>query len=81
MNSNKLFNYLLQSEETGKNILVLYDIFRILRGKQSKIVLYTYDSILVDYNEKEDIIDDIQQIFTNHGLNTSKTKGYDYNFN
>ena len=80
MNSNKLFNYLLQNEETSRNVLALWDLFRILNGKKSKIVLYTYDSILVDYNKEEDIIDDIQQIFTNHGLNTSKTKGYDYNF-
>ena len=81
MNSNKLFNYLLQHLETSQNILVLWDVFRILKGKKSKIVLYTYDSILIDYNKEENIIDDIQQIFTNHGLNTSKTKGYDYNFN
>jgi hypothetical protein len=80
MNSNKLFNYLLQHLETSQNILAIWDIFRILKGKKSKIVLYTYDSILIDYNKEEDIIDDIQQIFTNHGLNTSKTKGYDYDF-
>jgi len=80
MNSNKLFNYLLQNYETSQNTLALWDIFRILKGKKSKIVLYTYDSILIDYNKEEDIIDDIQHIFTNYGLNTSKTKGYDYNF-
>jgi len=50
-------------------------------------ILMTYEMpycmmirILIDYDKEEDIIDDIQQIFTNHGLNTSKTKGYDYNF-
>ena len=81
MNSNKLFNYLLQNEETSRNTLALWDIFRIFTPYKSNIVLYTYDSILIDYDKEEDIIDDIQQIFTNHGLNTSKTKGYDYNFN
>ena len=79
MNSNKLFNYLLQAEETGKNTLVLYDLFRMLRGKQSNIVLYTFDSVLLDHDEREDIINPIRQIFTNYGLNTSKTIGYDYN--
>ena len=80
MNSNKLFNYLLQNEETSRNTLALWDIFRIFTPYKSNIVLYTYDSILIDYDKEEDIIDDIQQIFTNHGLNTSKTKGYDYDF-
>ena len=80
MNSNKLFNYLLQNEETSRNTLALWDIFRIFTPYKSNIVLYTYDSILIDYDKEEDVIDDIQQIFTNYGLNTSKTKGYDYDF-
>ena len=81
MNPQKLFNYILQNYETSQNILALWDIFRILRGKESKIVLYTYDSILIDYKEGENIIEEIQQIFKNYQLNTSKTKGYDYDFN
>jgi hypothetical protein len=46
MNPQKLFNYLLQGYETSQNILVLWDMMRILMGKNTKLVLYTYDSFL-----------------------------------
>ena len=81
MNPQKLFNYLLQNYETSNNIVILYQILKLLRGKKTEIVLYTYDSILIDYKEDENLINDIQQLFTERGLSTSKTTGYDYDFN
>lgn len=80
MNPQKLFNYLLQNMETSTNTLVLWDIFRILRGMNTKVVLYTYDSILLDWDENEDILTDIQEAFKKSGLFTTKKKGYDYDF-
>ena len=76
----KLFNYLLQSYETALNIEVLYQILKLLRGHKSKLVLYTYDSFLIDHNEDEDILKDIQQIFKNFELNTTTKIGYNYDF-
>ena len=81
MNPQKLFNYLLQNYETSQNILVLWDILSMLVGKKSKLVLYTYDSFLLDLKEDEEgILNDIQKIFKKYKLNTKNKQGYDYNF-
>jgi len=81
MNPQKLFNYLLQGYETAQNILILWDMLRILRGKNTKLVLYTYDSYLLDVDENEiEVIEEIKQIFKKYKLNTKKKEGYDYDF-
>ena len=81
MNPQKLLNYLLQNLETTNNIIILWDIFKLLRGKNTKLVLYVYDSFLfdVDNNEKE-ILDEIKQIFKNKNLQTKTKKGKNYDF-
>ena len=81
MKPQKLFNYLLQSYETALNIEILYQIVKLLRGYNSQIILYTYDSFLIDYDESEDILEDIQNIFKNFELNTTKIDGNSYDFN
>lgn len=48
MHPQKLMNYMMQSLETSRNILILKDVLRYLKDKKTKIVLYTYDSIVVD---------------------------------
>ena len=50
MNPQKLLNYVLQNLETANNVCILYDIFKVLRGKKTKLVLYVYDSFLFDSN-------------------------------
>ena len=45
MNPQKLMNYLMQSLETSRNILILKDVLRYLQNKKTKVVLYTYDII------------------------------------
>ena len=49
MNANKLFNYLLQATETEHNIQVLKEL-QSIKGYESQLVLYTYDSVLFDFN-------------------------------
>lgn len=49
MNANKLLNYLLQIYETERNMMLLNSI--LSWEFKSKIVLYTYDSILIDFNK------------------------------
>ncbi len=81
MNPQKLFNYILQNYETSQNILILWDILSILRGKKSKLVLYTYDSFLIDLSDSEkDLIKDVQKIFENYKLNTKIKYGSSYDF-
>ena len=81
MNPQKLFNYLLQGYETAQNILVLWDMLRILMGKNTKLVLYTYDSFLLDVDETEtETLEEIRQIFKKYKLNTKEKTGYDYDF-
>ena len=53
MNKNKLFNYLLQSLETERNILIIDKLSKQLGEYKSVPVLYTYDSILFDVLDDE----------------------------
>lgn len=81
MNPQKLFNYILQNYETSQNILILWDILSTLRGKKSKLVLYTYDSFLIDLSaEEQGLMQDLQSIFKKYELNTKVKHGYDYDF-
>lgn len=49
LDRSKLFNYILQMLETENSMRTIYNIQGILKNKKSKIVLYTYDSFLIDY--------------------------------
>ena len=53
MNPQKLMNYIMQSLETSRNILILKEALRFLKDKKTKLVLYTYDALLFDF-AKED---------------------------
>jgi len=81
MNPQKLLNYLLQNLETSNNIIILWEILKLLRGKNTKLILYVYDSFLfdVDINEKE-VMFQIKDIFSKHKLNIKAKKGTNYNF-
>lgn len=82
MNPQKLFNYLLQNLETSLNIEILYRIFKLLKGKNTKLVLYTYDSFLfdVDKSEGKELMKEIKQVFTKLKLQTKVKHGPNYNF-
>ena len=58
MNPNKLFNYLLQASETEYNLHMLNDVNDLLRDYNTNIILYTYDSLLFDYdiNDGKDLL-------------------------
>ena len=53
MNPQKLLNYILQNLETATNVLILWDILKLLRGKNTKLVLYVYDSFLFDVEDRK----------------------------
>jgi len=79
INPQKLFNYTLQNLETSTNVLILWDIMKLLKGKMSKVVLYTYDSFLFDINKSEEnILEDIKQTFKKYKLKVKQTTGKNY---
>ena len=81
MNPQKLFNYLLQNLETSMNVCILWDILKLLRGKKTKLILYTYDSFLFDLAEEElKTIKEIEQVFKKYKFNIKIKQGYDYDF-
>ena len=81
MNPQKLFNYLLQNLETSMNVCILWDILSILRGKKTKLILYTYDSFLFDLSlEEEEVMNKIKDIFKKYKFNIKIKQGYDYDF-
>ena len=81
MNPQKLFNYILQNLETTVNIYILWSIFKILKHKKTKIVLYTYDAFLFDWDENEqNILEEINKIFNKHKLTVKVKYGTSYDF-
>jgi len=81
MNPQKLFNYVLQNMETSVNIEILYRIFKILKGKNTKLVLYTYDSFLFDVDNTEiEVLNEIKEVFTKLKLRIKEKHGNTYNF-
>jgi len=79
---SKLFNYYVQSLETTSNVELLQKVLKYLENKQSCIILYTYDSILIDYSTEDGIqtVKDIKNILESTGYKTKMTKGINYDF-
>ena len=64
MTANKLFNYYLQATETEVSVQKLRQLVATLHGAETKIILYTYDSILFDIpiTEAKHIIPQLQSV-------------------
>ena len=81
MNPQKLLNYVLQNLETAYNVRILWDVFKILKNKNTKIVLYTYDAFLFDWDkEEQQVLKDIHQVFIKNKLTIKVTHGNSYDF-
>jgi hypothetical protein len=50
---SKLFNYIIQSTETSTNVELLKLVLNYLDNKKTKLILYTYDAFLFDYNKED----------------------------
>lgn len=60
---NKLFNYIIQSTETSTNVELLELVLNHLKNKKTKLVLYTYDAFLFDYDKSEKgLLEELTQI-------------------
>jgi len=81
MNPQKLFNYVLQNMETSVNVEILYRILNLLKGKNTKLVLYTYDSFLFDVDNSEmEVLEQIKEVFNKLKLQIKSKHGLNYNF-
>ena len=80
LNKNKLFNYILQSVETERNILILEKLFQLKLTQNSLPILYTYDSILFDVHEDDgiDYIKKIKAVMESDGFPTEVEVGDNY---
>ena len=76
MNPQKLFNYIIQSLETSRNILILKEVLGYLRDKKTSVALYTYDAILFDFSKEDgkQVLEDLQRILDQGGKYTVKYK-------
>ena len=63
LNRNKLFNYLIQAIETELNVSKILLIQDYLSDKNTKLVLYGYDSFLFDFS-KSDGVETLKEIKT-----------------
>ena len=69
MHPAKLMNYMMQSLETSNNIRILKEVLRYLKGKETKIAVFTYDAILFDFSKEDgkETLERIQEILEEDG--------------
>ena len=77
---SKLFNYMIQSLETERNILVLKSLLKETKNFESKLVLYHYDSFLFDYNNNDGdkFVEIVQKELQRDGFPVKMKRGKDY---
>ncbi len=80
MNKTKLFNYLIQAYETETNIKLINEIQNYLKDKETKLVLYCYDSFLFDFNNNDggEVLKDIKHILEKNKHYTKSKVGFSY---
>ena len=81
MNPQKLLNYVIQNLETAYNVNILWEVFKILKDKKTKLILYTFDSFLFDWSDDErEVLTEIQKVFKKYKLNIKVAHGTSYDF-
>lgn len=76
MNANKLFNYYLQAVETEYSIIIINNINELLQDYSTKLILYTYDSLLFDFDiaEGKNLLMSIKDTMSDKGKYPVKIK-------
>ena len=69
MNANKVFNYTIQLMETENNMKVLSELIPKIRDYKSKLILYSYDSFLLDFNMEDglDYLKEVKEVLEQKG--------------
>jgi DNA polymerase I-like protein with 3'-5' exonuclease and polymerase domains len=76
---NKVFNYMMQLTETEEAIQRVHDVCDFLKTLQSKVVLYTYDAILLDVpNTELDSMETVANILSAGGFPVRQYRGSNY---
>jgi hypothetical protein len=81
MNANKLFNYTIQLMETENNMKTLSELIPKMKDYKSKLILYSYDSFLFDFNMDDglDFLYEVKKTIEREGKFPVKvTKGLNY---
>lgn len=80
MNKSKLFNYIVQSYETEINTLVLDKIIHYLYSKKTKIIMYTYDAIVIDFHPQDgsETLIGIRELMISFGFPVHVKAGINY---
>lgn len=78
--SNKVFNYMMQLTETEEAIARVNGVCKYLDMFKSKVILYTYDAILLDVpNDELDIMENVAQKLSKGGYPVRQYRGHSYN--
>ena len=82
MNKNKLLNYVIQASETEHNIKTIISLQQYLYMKRTKLVLYGYDSFLLDISNEDgnETLNDIKNILEQDKFLTKSKQGMNYGF-
>jgi predicted O-methyltransferase YrrM len=84
INKRKLFNYYIQNLETYENIKKLKKIVDLIEtlDYKSRVVLITYDAILLDFSAEDgkDFLIKLKNILQEGGMVVKHKYGLDYNF-
>ena len=69
MNANKLFNYTIQLMETENNMKALSELIPKIKDYKSKLILYNYDSFLLDFNMEDglDYLKEVKEVLEQKG--------------
>lgn len=80
LSAQKLFNYLIQLLETEINMKKIMDIHQYLEKYNTRLILYTYDSITLDFDFKDGkrCLTGIQKILQRDNYVIRKYAGYNY---
>jgi len=80
LNAQKLFNYLIQLLETELNMQKIVRIHEYLSSFNTKLILYTYDSFLMDFdfNDGKKCITGIRRILEDGGYVVRQYVGNNY---
>lgn len=79
-NPAKIFNYLMQLMETEEAISRVEDVCNFLGMRKSKVILYTYDAILLDvHNDELDSMENVGKLLSVGGYPVRQYRGHNYN--
>lgn len=79
-NSLTAFNYFIQNLETKTNVHILGELFKVLDGMKSKILLVVYDSFLLDFSREDgkQLLTLIQECIKKQGYKVKVKYGENY---